>query len=58
MVGDGHALMPPGENILTTARPRLFKDYFDEQLRMIVHVPPTLRQVQVGFNLSVTDQPA
>ena len=45
-------------SVLTTARPPLFKDYFDEQPRMIVHVPASLRQVQVGFNLSVTDQPA
>jgi hypothetical protein len=58
IVGDGHPLMAPGENILTTARPPLFKDYFDDQLRMIVSVPASLRQVQVGFNLNVTDQPA
>jgi hypothetical protein len=58
IVGDGHALTARGDNILTTARPPLFKDYFDEQLRMIVHVPASLRQVQVGFNLNVTDQPA
>jgi hypothetical protein len=50
--------MAPGENILTTSRPPLFKDYFDEQLRMIVNVPASLRQIQVGFSLNVTDQPA
>ena len=58
IVGDGHALTAPGENILTTVRPPLFKDYFDERLRMIVNVPASLRQVQVGFSLNVTDQPA
>lgn len=58
IVGDGHPLTAPGENILTTGRPPLFKDYFDEQLRMIVSVPASLRQIQVGFNLNVTDQPA
>ena len=58
IVGDGHPLTAPGENILTTPRPPLFKDYFDEELRMIVSVPASARQVQVGFNLTVTDQPA
>ncbi len=58
IVGDGHPLMAPGENILTTPRPPLFKDYFDEELRMIVSVPASVRQVRVGFNLDVTDQPA
>jgi hypothetical protein len=58
IVGDGHPLTTPGENLLTTGRPPLFKDYFDEQLRMIVNVPASLRQIQVGFNLNVTDQPA
>ncbi|MDX6481349.1 MAG: hypothetical protein QOG85_1859 [Gaiellaceae bacterium] len=58
IVGDGHPLMSSGDNVLTTPRPPLFKDYFDERLRMIVHVPAALRQVQVGFNLNVTDLPA
>jgi hypothetical protein len=58
IVGDGSPLTTPGENLLTTSRPPLFKDYFDEQLRMIVNVPASLRQIQVGFNLNVTDQPA
>ena len=58
IVGDGHPLMAQGENALTTERPPLFKDYFDEELRMIVNVPASVRQVQVGFNLNVTDQPA
>lgn len=58
IVGDGHPLTAPGENILTTERPPLFKDYFDEQLRMIVSVPAVVRQIQVGFTLNVTDQPA
>lgn len=58
IVGDGHPLTAPGENILSTPRPPLFKDYFDEELRMIVSVPASVRQIQVGFNLNVTDQPA
>lgn len=58
IVGDGSPLTAPGENLLTTSRPPLFKDYFDEQLRMIVDVPASLRQIQVGFSLNVTDQPA
>ncbi len=58
IVGDGSPLIAPGENLLTTGRPPLFKDYFDEQLRMIVDVPASLRQIQVGFSLNVTDQPA
>ena len=58
IVGDNHALTAPGENVLTTPRPPLFKDYFDEQLRMVVDVPAVVRQIQVGFSLNVTDQPA
>lgn len=58
IVGDGHPLTAPGDNILTARRPPLFKDYFDEQFRMIVSVAPSVRQIQVGFNLSVTDLPA
>ena len=58
IVGDNHPLTVPGENILTVERPPLFKDYFDEQLRMICTVPASVRQVQVGFNLNVTDLPA
>lgn len=58
IVGDNHALTAPGENVLTTPRPPLFKDYFDEQLRMIVDVPAVVRQIQVGFSMNVTDQPA
>jgi len=58
IVGDGHPLMAEGETILTTPRPPLFKDYFDEELRMVLSVPSAVRQVQVGFNLNVTDLPA
>ena len=58
IVGDGHPLTAPGDTILTTSRPPLFKDYFDEELRMDVTVPPWVRQVQVAFTLNVTDQPA
>jgi len=58
IVGDGHPMMSPSDSILTAKRPPLFKDYFDEQLRMIVNVPSSVRQVQVGFTLNVTDLPA
>jgi hypothetical protein len=58
IVGDDHSLMTKEDNVLTAARPPLFKDYFDEKLRMIVNAPSMIRQVQVGFNLDVTDLPA
>ena len=58
IVGDGHPLLAEEENVLTAARPPLFKDYFDDELRMVLSVPSAVRQVQVGFNLSVTDLPA
>jgi hypothetical protein len=58
LVGDNHALVTQSETFLETTRPPLFKDYFDEQLRMIVNVPSSIRQVQVGFNLGQADLPA
>ena len=39
IVGDDHPLMAEADNVLTAARPPLFKDYFDEKLRMIVSAP-------------------
>ena len=50
IIGDGHQV--------TAARPPLFKDYFDERLRLIVNAPTLVRQVRVGFDLSVEDLPA
>jgi hypothetical protein len=58
LVGDNHALVTQSETFLEAKRPPLFKDYFDDQLRMIVSVPRSIRQVQVGFNLGQADLPA
>ena len=58
IAGDGHPLLAHDDNILTAARPPLFKDYFDEKLRMIVSAPAMVRKVHVGFNLNVEDLPA
>lgn len=58
IVGDDHPLTDGEDPILTTARPPLFKDFFDEKLRMIVSAPALVREIQVGFDLNVTDQPA
>ena len=42
---------------LDDPRPPLLKDYFDPQLRRLVHVPRKARQVRVMFNYEVTDAP-
>ena len=57
-MGDNHAIVTQHETVLGAKRPPLFKDYFDEQLRMLVTVQPSIRQVQVGFNLGQADLPA
>jgi hypothetical protein len=46
------------DSFLSAPRPPLFKDYFDERLRMVVHVPRTVRQVQVSFGCAPADLPA
>jgi hypothetical protein len=46
------------DEFLKAPRPPLFKDYFDERLRMEVQVPRTLRQLQLGFSLGAADLPA
>lgn len=38
-------------------RPPLFKDYFDDRLRMGVHMPRTRRQVQAAINHQAVDLP-
>jgi hypothetical protein len=43
---------------LTAPRPPVLKDYFDEQLRMIVDVPKKVRQVRLAFNQEPLDVPA
>ena len=58
LVGTGHPLQAKPDAFLTAKRPPLFKDYFDEQLRMLVHVPRSIRQVTVGFSAAQTDPPA
>jgi hypothetical protein len=35
----------------------VLKDYFDEQLRMLVHVPKKMRQVRLMFNHEPLDLP-
>jgi hypothetical protein len=50
-----------GENAaayLDTPRPPLLKDYFDEQLRIVYHVPRTLHQVRVQYGCQPADVPA
>lgn len=58
VVGDDHPLLAEEDNVLTAVRPPLFKDYFDEKLRLIVSAPAMVRRVQVGFDLDVADLPA
>jgi hypothetical protein len=43
---------------LTAPRPPVLKDYFDERLRAIFHVPRKVRQVRVGLNAEQLDVPA
>jgi hypothetical protein len=43
------------ERYLTAPRPPILRDYFDDQLRLIAHVQPTVRQVQVAPNVGVLD---
>jgi histidyl-tRNA synthetase len=45
------------DDYLTAPRLPLFKDYFDERLRMVVHVPGTVRQVQSSFGYQPADLP-
>jgi hypothetical protein len=46
------------ERYLDDPRPPVLKDYFDEQLRMIVHVPAKVRQLEVGIGVKPADVPA
>lgn len=55
--GEDHPLAVQ-EALLTAARPPLFKDYFDENLRLIVNASALVRQVRVAFDLDVSDLPA
>ena len=56
--GPDHPLNTHTDLFLTHPRPPLLKDYFDEQLHTIVHVPRRYRQVQLGFNGGQADLPA
>jgi hypothetical protein len=58
LAGIGHPLQARPDSFLTAKRPPLFKDYFDEELRMLVHVPRSIRQVTVGFSAGQADLPA
>ena len=55
LINDGNPLLARTDEFLQNKRPPLFKDYFDEKLRMIVHVPRTIRQVQLGFTGGAAD---
>ena len=57
LVGNGHPLLADSDAFLKASRPPLFKDYFDERLQMQVHVPRTVRQLQLGFSLGAADLP-
>jgi hypothetical protein len=46
------------ELFLTHPRPPVLKDYFDPELRMIVHVPRTNRQVRIAVQVEQLDVPA
>lgn len=43
---------------LTSARPPILRDYFDDRLRTIVPVPRKFRQVRVSFSVEQIDVPA
>jgi hypothetical protein len=57
LVGPGYPLAVKPDDYLTAPRLPLFKDYFDERLRMVVHVPGTVRQVQSSFGYQPADLP-
>ena len=46
------------ELYLTAPRPQVVKDYFDERLRMPVHVPRTAQQVRVQVGYEEAPVPA
>jgi len=57
VVGQGELTEEP-DRYLTAPRPPVLRDYFDPQLRMLVHVPRKLRQVRVAINFESTEVPA
>ena len=46
------------ETFLEAPRPPILRDYFDERLRLVARVQPTVRQVQIGINAAAVDLPA
>jgi hypothetical protein len=56
--GPDHDVISNPDRYLVALRPPMLKDYFDEQLRLVAHVQPTVRQVQVGFQSGWADVPA
>jgi hypothetical protein len=46
------------DRFLSAPRPPILRDYFDDELRLIAHVQPTVRQVQVSPNAGWVDLPA
>jgi len=57
IIGADHELNRRPELFLEAARPPVLKDYFDPQLRMLVHVPRTARQLRVAVNFEAFDVP-
>ena len=51
-------MLERSEMYLTHARPPVLKDYFDPDLRMIVHVPRKERQLRIGVQVEQLDVPA
>lgn len=50
-------IVPQADLYLSGTRPPVLKDYFDERLRMNLHVPSSAREVAVGFQIQVSDRP-
>jgi hypothetical protein len=46
------------DRYLTAARPPILRDYFDDALRLVAHVQPSVRVVQIPFNPGAADLPA
>jgi hypothetical protein len=57
IAGPEHPLTQEPDRYLSSARPAMLRDYFDEKLRMIVHVPRKARHVQITFNAGPADLP-
>jgi hypothetical protein len=45
------------DSYFSAPRPPMLKDYFDDRLRRIVHVPRKVRQIRVGIQVEQSDMP-